>query len=229
MSQRLSPAFTSTAGSRWRRCARLAVACGVLSLASAPIRAQVGDGIRLDSPALESGLSPWQARLMLGQTPNLNVLDPIDSGSPRIGALSVMGDYYFTGPLLGEGLRGGLRTTTGLLGGSRSTLMLGSGASFGGNLSGIALGQLRDPTASRWGLGSDNESNSWPYLGLGYTGIALRGSLSFSADVGLLANNPEALTKLRMQTGDTRRPSSDEVLHDLRLSPMFQIGVSYAF
>jgi hypothetical protein len=199
-----------------------------LALNAVAASAQVGDGLRLELPTLDAGFSPWQGRLMLGQSAS-GAAELGDSGSARIGALSVMGDYYFTGPLLGEGLRGGLRTTTGVLGGSRSTLMLGSGISFSGALSGIGLGQLREPGGNRFSLSAEGEPSSWPYLGLGYTGVALRGSLSFSADLGLLANNPEALGRLRSNSGETRRPTAEDVLHDLRLSPMFQIGVSYAF
>jgi hypothetical protein len=69
--------------------------------------------------------------------------------------------------------------------------------------------------------------NAVPYLGVGFTGGAWRHALSVTADFGLVAERPGAAAGLgRALLGNAGMESA---LRELRLSPMFQVGVHYTF
>jgi len=59
-------------------------------------------------------------------------------------------------------------------------------------------------------------------MGVGYTGLSVRSGWSFSADLGLVAQNPGGLKLIRSQ-------SLDDAVREMRLAPLLQFGVSYAF
>lgn len=111
---------------------------------------------------------------------------------------SLLGDYYFDAP----GLRlpsamGGLRATSGML-----------ATGLRGAVPGAAV-------------------DTQPYLGIGYTGLAVKGSWGVSADLGLALENPAGAMRLgRAVFGNQGFDSS---LRELRLSPVLQLGVRYAF
>ena len=71
------------------------------------------------------------------------------------------------------------------------------------------------------------DSATLPYLGVGYSGLSLRGGWSFSADLGLVAFAPGNAVKLGRVIGGTQ--GLDDLLRDLRMSPVIQLGVSYSF
>jgi hypothetical protein len=66
-----------------------------------------------------------------------------------------------------------------------------------------------------------------PYLGIGYTGLAGAGRFGFSADLGLLARSPSQAVRLGRMLGGAQ--NLDDAVRDLRLAPVLQLGVSYAF
>ena len=68
-----------------------------------------------------------------------------------------------------------------------------------------------------------NDTATLPYLGLGYTGLSLRGGWSFSADLGLVARTPGNVVKFG------RSQSLDDTVRELRLELVLQFGVSYSF
>ncbi len=110
---------------------------------------------------------------------------------------SVMGDYYFHAP--------GLRLPA-LLGGLRAT---------GGLLTG--------PRSPLTGYATDTS----PYLGLGYTGLALKGGWGVTADIGLTLDNLAGSSRgSRALFGNQ---GYDGTSRELRLSPLLQFGVRYAF
>lgn len=158
----------------------------------------------------------WQARVGLttAADPNAELGTTTQLQSARL-----FGDYYFTGPGFGAGrVGGGLRATSGLLAGSRvlalsaPTLPSQPGLTF--NLSARqAAGALDDAGATV------------PYLGVGYTGVSLRGRWGFTADVGLMGQG----SGLRLTRSASGPQSLDDLLRDLRLTPVLQLGVSYSF
>ena len=66
-----------------------------------------------------------------------------------------------------------------------------------------------------------------PYLGVGFTGAAWRGGLEISADFGLVAERPGAAIGLGRALFGSQ--ALDGALRELRLSPVLQFGVRYAF
>ena len=76
-------------------------------------------------------------------------------------------------------------------------------------------------------MDSAPEPGAAPYLGIGYTGLSSKGGWGFSADVGVVALSPRSTVKLGRVLGGTQ--SLDDVLRDMRLSPLLQLGVSYSF
>jgi hypothetical protein len=95
-----------------------------------------------------------------------------------------------------------------------------------GQTSGLRLtsGVLVNPRAQV--LGSE-QRGAWPYLGIGYAGMGLKGDWGFSADVGLAAQNPGAVGQFgRVFNGDM---GLSDALRGLRLQPVVRLGVSYKF
>ena len=150
----------------------------------------------------------WQGRLSLG------------TGS-KTSSASLMGDYYFGRSLVGAGSAGGFRATSGLLFGPRAPLGIGQPGLSAGSAFSIGnrlLGQSVMPSAND----ANVDNATLPYLGLGYTTLAARSGWSFSADLGLVAQTPGGIKVVRNQ-------SLDDAVRELRLAPLLQFGVSYAF
>ena len=66
-----------------------------------------------------------------------------------------------------------------------------------------------------------------PYVGIGYSGLSLRGGWGFTADVGLAGTVGGGLRARR--DGALGSQGVDELLRELRLTPVLQFGASYAF
>jgi hypothetical protein len=114
----------------------------------------------------------------------------------------VLGDYYFSRVRLGSSnVSGGFRATSGL---------------------------LLNQRPSRPALSSvESSTEPWlaaPYLGLGWTGVSARGGWGLTADIGL-AGRTSGSPGLRV----TGAQGLDDLLRELRLTPMLHLGVSYAF
>jgi hypothetical protein len=135
----------------------------------------------------------------------------------------LLGDYYFSRARLGQGqVSSGFRATSGMLLGQRS-LALGTPAMS--NPQGMAVTQLRQPRGALPGI--ESASEPWaavPYIGVGWSGISVRGGWGVSADLGL-AGRSGSNGGLRVSGNQ----SLDDLLRELRISPMVQVGVSYAF
>lgn len=168
----------------------------------------------------------WQARVAIGvpAAPWHGAFDDRPSG---VGSLSLMGDYYFSRSVAADGIASGFRATSGLIVGPRSGPWAGRSAlsstrgwSVDRRLSGSAL-------TSAYGLAAPSDVATLPYVGVGYSGLSLRGGWSVNADVGVVALAPSAAVKLGRGAGNAL--AVDELLRDLRLSPVIQLGVSYSF
>ena len=142
------------------------------------------------------------------------------TGTRRLESLSLLGDYYFRGPRLFAGSEGGFRATSGLIFGQATNRALSM------------FGQDPQALSQRWsGPGAPaSESpllSALPYLGFGYTSVSLRAGWGFSADIGMVAGQAGAAIKLGRVMGGGQ--SLDEVLREMRLTPLLNLGVSYSF
>lgn len=176
----------------------------------------LGSGLSLGAAAGASPLSSmWQRHadhvhhFHLGQARFDLSLGAFDAQHQRA---RLFGDYYLTGPGFGAGqVDGGLRLTSGL--------------AFGRSLSSLSLAA---PGASDGlALGRNAPSVAQPYLGLGYSSLAPRAGWAFSADIGLGRWAPA--DRPRLGPGGPSDSQVERLLDDLRLSPVIQLGVRYAF
>ena len=187
---------------------------GVLGLGAAPLaQADEADGLTL--PRL-------QGRVKLGVSPEAAGAGL--NNSAKLTGASVLGDYYFGREASRAGDASGFRATGGVFLGSRLGL-------WGGPLSAPMSGSLLVVERHSFSLlalphGAE-DAGTVPYLGLGYSGSSLKGSLNFSADFGLMTLN--AGTAVRLGRNATGGQSLDDVLREVRLSPLVQVGVSYQF
>ena len=184
---------------------------GLLAAAASAAQASDGDGITASTEQLQ--WARWQGRMTFGAEP----------AGLRLNTVSLMGDYYFTGALAGSRSSGGFRATSGLMVGPRSQSWLGQPGLSAGSAFSVgtqAFGQTAAPPAAG---DTPSDTATLPYLGLGYTGLSLRGGWSFNADLGLVARSPSNVVKFG------RSQSLDDSVRELRLSPLLQLGVSYSF
>ena len=200
---------------------------GLISLVTAPFTApaQAADGTGL-APNPEAW-ARWQGRLSFGTAaPALRAgWADINSAGRAPNRLSLMGDYYLSAPLISAGSAGGLRATSGVILGPRYQPWLGQSGGAGSSFS--IDSRSFGPGAMPYTNDSAGDSATLPYLGLGYTGLAARSGWSFSADLGLVAQSPGNASRLGRALGGGQ--SLDDAVRDLRLAPLFQVGVSYSF
>lgn len=204
----------------WARSSTWLLALGLVAATDALAD---GQGIRVDAERLD--WPRWQARLQLnaefyaaGTASGLAILQ----AAPRARSGSLFGDYYVAHPRLGDA--GGLRLTSGVVVGQRGSLFgPGSPANLEPGFATAVTHNLA-PVAASPDAGADT-TLTWPYLGVGYSGSSLRGGWGFSADLGLAAQNPGAV-RLGRALGSQ---ALDELVRDMRLTPVLQLGVSYRF
>lgn len=197
-----------------------------------------GDGLRVSARA--ESWPRWQGRLALGtdDSPGYWRKDAMagSGGTTYLTALSLLGDYYFATSPRASGQVGGFRATSGLMTGLSASTMPWSlpGQTPTAGRNGLAVPfnvqthALATGLAGATGLGVDAaEPRVLPYLGVGYTGLSNQGGWGFSADIGLVARHPGQAVRLGRVFSGTQ--SVDDLLRDLRLSPLLQLGVSYSF
>jgi hypothetical protein len=146
---------------------------------------------------------------LAGWTVGLRVHLLDSAGAP----LRLIGDHYLTGPGFGDDqVSGGLRLSGGLTVGARQPV---PGAGPG----------LSPGAADAWQ--PDGGLAIRPYLGLGYSTLWVRSGWGFAADIGLGGLRPGAGVP---QLGAAARGNAvEQVLESLRMAPVLQLGVSYAF
>lgn len=181
-----------------------------------------GEGIK--ARADDSPWARWQGRLTLATAAPSWKPSLIEGESlgMRVQGLTLAGDYFFgAGSAERSGL-GGLRATTALIVGPR-TQLASNQSSWG--VAGIERRWGAAPSTAT--ASESGEVASLPYLGLGYTGLSARTRWSFSADLGLVALYPGNVSRMGRVMGGTQ--SLDDLVRDLRLAPLFQLGASYSF
>jgi hypothetical protein len=176
-----------------------------------------GEGLVANSELLP--WSRWQARLLIGAPTPLwrTSFGSGDSQGLKPRSLSLMGDYLLHRSIAEDGSASFLRATSGLVVGPRPALWAGQAFGNAGMLS-IDRRQMGDLVG---------DSGALPYVGIGYSGLAGRSGWSFSADFGLVALAGGNMVRLGRVVGGNQ--SLDDLVRDLRLSPVLQFGASYAF
>ncbi len=183
-----------------RKCPAL-IAAALIAAANA----QAANGIT--APPAGDVWPQWQARLTVNSmtlSPVALTVDPARATSASATLLSTV--YFDTPGLRLSSLAGGLRATSGLMATPRA----------------VALASWA-PSAPEGNL------DTMPYLGIGYTGLSLKGAWGVTADLGLVAENPGGAGRVGRAIFGNGSQSWDGALREMRFSPMLQLGVSYAF
>lgn len=204
-----------------RHCLWGSMTCLLLAAPVAPALAESGLRVSGDAAQERAAWPHWQARFGLATTGSA-----ID-GSARwhLSAGQALGDYYWSGLRpAGVSRAGGFRATSGLLLGPRA-LALGTPALASGHGIGLTLSRTSRPSS-----GTGDASQSWlvtPYVGLGYSAVSVRGGWGFTADFGLAGATGGLRTHRNSSLGTS--PGMDDLLRELRLTPVLQFGASYSF
>ena len=208
------------------RAIRLLLLTGLLGVSAV---ARAGDG--LTWPGLDADASPLRARISLSVTSSalISASDSLDASAGKrvqLQSATLLGDYYFRTPWFdGSSALRGFRATSGLVIGTPN-YALAATSPLGRNATSLSLGRVQGAL----GQGADPASDSGgavPYLGFGYSGLIARSGWGISADLGLVAQNPGGSVRLGHAFNGTM--PLDDALHELRLSPVLQLGVSYSF
>lgn len=126
---------------------------------------------------------------------------PLERSGLKIGTVGLFGDVYFGEPAVGNRVAAsGFRATSGVVIGSRS-------------LTGMA-----DATT---------DVSTVPYFGVGYSNAWPKSGWRVNADLGVVSHSPGGATGIGRVIGGSQ--SLDDLVRDLRLAPIVQLGVSYSF
>ena len=199
-----------------------------LSVAAlAPLAALAGgEGLSTDADRVPwarfQGRISYAAASPVAATP----LSPSDGTGLQVQGMSLMGDVYFGGSRTSAG---GFRATSGLIYGSRISL---AGMSAMVPASGLVNVDRRvfgaTPTGPSYATDPANDSSgTLPYIGVGYSSLAARSGWSFSADLGLVSLAPSNAVRFGRVFGGSQ--NLDDVVRDMKLTPVIQLGASYSF
>lgn len=195
---------------KWMLTFSLAIA------ALGPAQAGQAEGLKWRDDGLN--WARWQARLAISQPAPL--WRASFGGEDGVGlkprGFSIMGDYLFARLQSEDGSASVLRATSGVVIGQRPTLWAGQPGGSAGSLA---------PTRRLFGE-TGAEPGALPYVGVGYSGLPGRGGWSFSADFGLMALGAGNAVRLG-RSGAYQ--GLDDLVRELRLTPVLQFGASYAF
>jgi hypothetical protein len=187
--------------------------------------AQTGSGLAIPDDA--PGWAGWQTRILVNSSTPLwrSDLARSDAAGLKVQGLSLIGDYYFARLPLGSHGAGGFRASSGVLFGSNTPLWAGQAVAsppFGLSRR-SSLGLLSGTP----GADAMVDNTTIPYVGLGYSGLTGRGGWGFAADLGVMAQSGASSVRFGRLFGGTQ--SLDDLLRDIRLTPVLQLGVSYSF
>ncbi len=204
-----------------------------VGLLFAACSACAGGGLKVDK--ISGYWSSAQTRLQI----NAVMVDPLPAPWLVAGAgpawaagpmaASVAGDYYFSKDLADDALpHRGFRASSALLirqpgvSLSEAAWTSRSMASFA-SPSRVRLGKVDSGAYDAAG----QSMSALPYFGIGYSDYSLKSGWGFWADIGLVVQQPSSA----MGFGRTLSGSQgvDELVRDLQLAPMLQLGVNYSF
>lgn len=183
-----------------------------------------GDGL---SPAIDQ--IPWarfQSRVVAGASPGWRAsLAPGERRGLQATSLGVLGDVYFGSPTAArEQTPSGFRATSGVLVGPRNPLWGATASTLSGNDRRV-FGASAPPAIGQADASPDTATI--PYLGIGYSALPARSGWRFSADLGVVSQSPSNAVRLGRVFSSPQ--SLDDVVRDMRLSPLIHLGVSYSF
>jgi hypothetical protein len=72
-----------------------------------------------------------------------------------------------------------------------------------------------------------DSSTTLPYVGIGYTRLSVSGNWGFSADFGLVSQNPGSAWHLGRSVLGPQ--NLDDAVRNLRLAPLVHVDVRYSF
>ena len=193
-------------------CGTAAAAQQGLSFAADRALSRPSFGTTVPDRSVRFGVGGLQLDLSVGQ----------DGNAPA--RARVLGDYFLTGPGFGGAdVSGGLRLTSGLaVGPGETTSPLPANRLQSGLRSASRDGTLPWLPTARTGA-----RVALPYIGLGYTSLSAAEGWGLTADIGLGGLRPGE--RVRLGAGNPTAAQFENLLNDLRLAPVIQLGVSYAF
>ncbi len=199
--------------------------CAAIALLAATTGAGASgpEGAGLQARAETVEWARFDARILTIATPRWRAeLAPSERSGLKVGG--VVGDVYFSAAPAGtvKGVSGGFRATSGLVVGAAP---IGYGSSGG-------LVSVQRRTASAWvSAGALGEAAidtvTVPYLGVGYSNAWPKSGWRVSADLGVLSYSPGGASGIGRVLGGSQ--SLDDLVREMRLAPVVQLGVSYSF
>jgi hypothetical protein len=203
-----------------------AVAASVLSLAGAHAE---GGGLTTDADRV-----PWtRFQTRIGYAPGAPgwraELAPLERSGLQVGSVGLLGDVYFGAAKAGPGAAPatGFRATSGVLIGARSPLLGVAGTTASNTLFPQDRRLFGASAAPISPVDASVDSATVPYLGVGYSNLWGKSGWSFSADLGVVSQNPSSVVRFGRVFGGSQ--GLDDVIRDMRLAPVIQLGVSYSF
>jgi hypothetical protein len=184
----------------------------------ATLAAHAAEG--LVAPAADTLWPQWQARITvqavtLSALPGTRLLD-LAAAQRGVQGAAVLGDYYFATPAFGS-----FRASGGLMVGAQGGTPLASA------LAGARLGLAVNSGGGLSYRAANEAPGTVPYLGVGFTGAPWRSGLQITADLGMVAEHPGAAAGVGRALFGSQ--TLDGALREMRLSPVLQLGVRYAF
>jgi hypothetical protein len=155
-------------------------------------------------------------------------LAPIERTGLQVGSVGLLGDVYFGSTSAPRATSvSGFRATSGVLIGSRSGWLGAVSTPSSGLLASDR--RLFGASANPFTYPADStvDSATVPYIGIGYSNLSPKSGWHFSADLGVVSQSPGNMVRFGRVFGGSQ--SLDDVVRDMRLAPVVQLGVSYSF
>ena len=207
----------------------------VLWICAAVASALTGVGARAEGDGLSANADrvPWaRFQSRIGSAPGAPGwradLAPVERSGLQVSSVGLLGDVYFgSTPSPRATSVGGFRATSGLLIGARSAWLNSASTPSGGLFA--TDRRLFGASANPFTYPADTtaESSTVPYIGIGYSNLSTKSGWHFSADLGVVSQSPGNVVRFGRVFGNLQ--SLDEVVRDMRLAPVVQLGVSYSF
>ncbi|MEO6362215.1 MAG: hypothetical protein ABIO71_03200 [Caldimonas sp.] len=192
--------------------------CAAVVLTSFSTAARAG-GEGLSANAERVPWARFDARVVQAGTPSWRAdLAPFERSGLKVGGFGLLGDMYLSSS------PGGFRATSGVIVGARPYWSMPASS---GGLAGSQKRLLGAAATSPAASAEAADHSTVPYLGVGYSNAWPKSGWRFSADVGVVSLSPGNASGIGRVIGGSQ--SLDDLVRDLRLAPVFQLGVSYSF